>query len=97
MNPQVGSPGVAAATTDSKKNLAYKTWAALSRIRPVDFSPLVFEAYGRIGNQSRRLLCKLAKRSASDRGVSVVGEHQRWLAMLGTRLQKEQADILLNS
>ena len=95
--PQVGSPGVTVATTESKKKLAYKTWVSLSRIRPVDFSPLVFEAFGRIGNQSKRLIGKLANRSASDRGVSGVGEHRRWLAMLGTRLQKEQADILLNS
>ena len=65
------------------------------RVHNVDFYPLVFEAFGRLGPSGPRLIRRLAARAAVDRGLSPAAECARWLELLTTSLQLSQAEILL--
>ena len=67
------------------------------RSSPVDFAPLVFEAFGRVGPSTAANIRRLAQRSAKDWGLEPEAECQRWFQLLGLRLALDQADILLNS
>ena len=66
-------------------------------MEPADFSPLVFESFGRLGASSAQLLRRLASRAALDRRVPEQRECLRWLELLSARLAINQADILLDS
>ena len=95
--PFSSDPGRAARLKEGEKTGAYPVWASNARVAVADFSPCVFEAFGRCGVESARIIRKLAGRSASDRGVAPGGEAWRWFSLLSLRLQLDQADILLNS
>ena len=75
----------------------YPVWCNSARIAVADFSPIVFEAFGRCGKASSRTIVRLARRSAEDRGLSIKAEIRRWFSMLSLRLALCQADILTNS
>ena len=72
-------------------------WCDFVRVAPVDFAPLVFEAFGRVGESALRVIRRLAARSALDRALPPQREQRRWLELLTLRLQLDQAGILLNS
>ncbi len=71
-----------------------KGWGQGRRICVPDFSPLVFELYGKIGEQSLGTITKLARASATRRGLSANTEVRRWLELLSTRVQLENARVL---
>ena len=62
----------------------------------VDFYPLVFESFGRIGRGGASLIRRLATRAATDRGLSAPVECSRWLERLVVSLQLSQAEVLLD-
>ena len=95
--PYSSKPGHAAHVKEGEKENAYPSWANRARTAPADFSPLVFEAFGRCGRSTERTIRKLAARSAEDRGLSPKAEVLRWFSLLGLRLALDQADILLHS
>ena len=69
-----------------------------ARAHNVDFYPLVFEAFGRVGGgaiRPGRPGARLASRAAEDRGLSVAAERSRWLELLAVCLQLSQAEALL--
>ena len=72
-------------------------WCNRARVAVADFSPIVFEAFGRCGKASARTICRLATKSAEARGLSCKAEILRWFTMLSLRLPLDQADILINS
>ena len=89
----VVSPG-SAETWEARKRGTYPAWRA-RRMRVVgDFSPVVFEHYGRIGPQSLATVQRLARRSATAAGRTPTGEPERWLELLAMRVQLEQAVVL---
>ena len=59
-----------------------------------DFSPVVFEHFGRVGEQSLATITRLARRSAAMAGRQPAAEVDRWLELLGARVQLESAAIL---
>jgi len=93
--PHSATPGHAAAAEERVKDQKYRVWRDQARIADVDFSPLVFEAFGRAGEGTLRLLRRLAGRAAADLGLSPVAEYRRWLELLSASLQLSQADALL--
>ena len=82
---------------EASKAEAYEVWRDLRRVTPADFSPVVFESYGRAGPQTEAVIKKLASKLALERGTCPNSEYKRWIELLGTRLQLCQADMLLNS
>ena len=94
--PAAGKPGTAAREVEAKKARTYQAWKLSKKVSTNNFSPLAFEAYGRIGVQSEKLIAKLATRSASERGAPPAPERQRWREILSLRLMLDQAEILLN-
>jgi len=80
---------------EGRKRTTYQVWAERRRVCVPDFSPIVFEHHGRIGDQSLATLTKLARAAATRRGLNPNAEVRRWLELLGTRLQLEQARVLL--
>ena len=55
---------------------------------------MVVEIYGSIGEQSLGTITKLARASAARRGLNPNLEVQRWLELLSTRVQLENARVL---
>ena len=94
--PSQGSAGKSALSAEADKRLSYPVWCAFERVQPVDFSPMVVEAFGRFGKQSARLIRRLAGENASAWGLHPGVEARRWFHLLGRRLQLDQADILIN-
>lgn len=95
--PYSKSPGRAAKRVESDKEAAYPVWAAEARVRAVDFSPCVVEAFGRFGPRSAALIRDLAGQNAAAWGLTPGVEVRRWFSLLSRRLLIDQADILLNS
>lgn len=95
--PYSASPGRAAKRAEAGKEAAYPVWSEEARVRDVDFSPCVVEAFGRFGPRSAQLIRSLAAESAAAWGLIRQVEIRRWFSLLGRRLQIDQADILLNS
>jgi len=95
--PRSAKPGQAARDAENEKALKYQVWCAQRREQPMDFAPLVFEAFGRVGPSTAANIRRLAQRSATDRGLEPKAECRRWFQLLGLRLALDQADILLNS
>ena len=95
--PYSSSPGRAARAAEGGKEAAYPVWVQEARVVSRDFSPFVFEAFGRCGETTWRTIRTLATLSAEARGLSPAEECRRWIALLSLRLQLDQADILLNS
>jgi hypothetical protein len=91
--PRVVRAGAGARIMEATKTEAYEVWRDLRRVTPADFSPVVFESYGRAGPQTEAVIKKLAL----ERGTDPNSEYKRWIELLGTRLQLCQADMLLNS
>ena len=94
--PCSASPGRAAADASADKRVKYTVWRDQARAHNVDFYPLVFEAFGRVGGGAIRLVHRLASRAAEDRGLSVPAERSRWLELLSACLQLSQAEMLLD-
>ncbi len=63
---------------------------------PIWFAPCVFESFGRIGEQSRLLIARLAAKAAIEKGVDAGAEIFRWMQLLSLRLAKDSADMLIN-
>ena len=95
--PYSKSPGRAAKRVESDKEAAYPVWAAEARVRAVDFSPCVVEAFGRFGPRSAALIRDLAGQNAAAWGLTPGVEVRRWFSLLSRRLLIDQADILLHS
>ena len=95
--PYSSSPGRAAQNKEGEKERAYPVWCNRARVAVEDFSPFVFEAFGRCGEASARTLRRLATKSAQARGLNTRAEISRWYSMLSLRLALDQADILINS
>ena len=95
--PVSSAPGRAAKNQERDKEAAYPVWSAEARVRPVDFSPCVVEAFGRFAPRSAKLVRRLAAENAAAWGLVPQVEIRRWFSLLGRRLQIDQADILLNS
>ncbi len=95
--PYSSSPGRSAEAQEGKKEHAYPVWCDRARVAVADFSPMVFEAFGRCGKASARTIRRLATQSAEARGLSSKAEISRWFSMLSLRLALDQADILINS
>ena len=73
-------------------------WLGLaSQARHVDFHPLVFETFGRIGPKSLYLVNTVAARAALEDGTSEASERNRWLDLLSTGLALCHAETLLAS
>ena len=97
VSPRDGTPGNAARAAERGKLLAYPVWSNGARVVGCDFSPFVVETYGRLGDDARRLICRLATRAAKERHISVSREIERWQQLLALRLIKDEADMLLNA
>ena len=88
---------VSAGTADDwelRKRASYPVWLQRRRRTNGDFSPVVFEHFGRIGEQSLAVIHRLARRSAVQAGRQPAAEVERWLELLGARVQLESAAIL---
>ena len=83
-------------TWEGRKRGSYPVWRERRRRVPGDFSPIVFDYHGAIGDQTLGTLAKLARRSAARLGRSGAAETERWLELLATRVQLECASILLH-
>lgn len=70
-------------------------WRDAKRVTVNDFSPAAFEAYGRLGIATDKMLGQLATRNAAAWGVDAAAERHRWRGLLTLRLQLDQAEILL--
>ena len=92
-----GQAGRAAQAKEGTKVAAYPVWADAARVAQADFSPFVFEAFGRCGEKTWRTIRRLAVLSATARGLSPAEECRRWIALLGLRLALDQAEILIHS
>ena len=88
-------PGERAQAKEGAKEAAYPVWADDARVAQADFSPIVFEAFGRCGEKTWRTIRRLAGLSAT--GLSQAVECRRWIALLGLRLALDQAEILIHS
>ena len=71
-------------------------WVERRRRVAGDFSPIVFDHYGSIGEQSLGTIAKLARRSAARLARAGAAETERWIELLATRVQLENAAILLH-
>ena len=91
----VVSPGLAA-KWEGRKRASYPVWLERRRRVAGDFSPIVFDYYGAIGEQSLGTIAKLARRSAAHLGRAGAAETERWIELLATRVQLENAAILLH-
>jgi len=96
VSPQKGAPGRAAADEEAAKVRLYPVWVIQARAVQCDFSPCVLETYGRFGNRTRLLVCRLATRAAQENRVNVASEIARWQQLLSLRLAKDEADLLIN-
>ena len=95
--PYSSAPGRAARLAEGSKEAAYPVWVEQARAVSRDFSPCVFEAFGRCGEGTWKTIRALASLSAEARGLPPAEEVRRWISLLSLRLQLDQADILLNS
>jgi len=95
--PYSSAAGRCAQLAEHSKERAYPVWCNRARVAVADFSPIVFEAFGRCGKASSRTIARLAQRSAEDRGLSIKAEIRRWFSILSLRLALCQGDILVNS
>ncbi len=86
----------AAETWEARKRGSYPAWRQRRKRVVGDFSPMVFEHYGRVGPQSLATLHRLARRSATAAGRTPSGEPERWLELLAMRVQLEQAEMIAN-
>jgi len=93
--PHSTTPGRAATDEERVKRVKYTVWRDQSRVTNVDFYPLVFESFGRLGRSGAQLTRRLATRAALDRGLSAAAECARWLELLAVCLQLSQAAVLL--
>ena len=96
VHPYSTTAGRAAADAERGKELKYRVWRDQARIADCDFYPLVVEAFGRVGEGTRRLIRRMASRAAMERGLSPEREWRRWLDLLGVCLQLSQAEALLD-
>ena len=90
-------PGWPALYVDGRKRSSYAVWRDRRRRTNGDFSPMVFEHYGCVGEQTLGTIVKLARRSALTAGRSPSAEAERWLELLGARAQLESAGMLLEA
>ena len=79
---------------ECRKRATYKVWEQRRRRCVPEFSPVVFELYGLLGEHSVGTVTRLARRSAAMRGLHAGTEVKRWLELLGTRVQLENAMTL---
>ena len=80
---------------ESRKRGDYPVWRERRRRVAGDFSPIVFDYYGGVGEHTMGTIAKLARRSATRLGRAGAAETERWLELLATRVQLENARILL--
>ena len=95
--PTAGKPGAAARRAEGEKKRKYPVWLDGVKQCRLDFYPVAFEAFGRLGEDASFILRKLALRSAADRDLEDSAEVHKWREILGLRLQLEQANILLRA